>query len=382
MIVRKGETTRRELYDAIWSKSIHRTAQQFGIAPLTLASLCRKHEIPLPPKGFANRRIAGHSAPRPPLPVFPGQRRNLVETFGEPTKRIQLQGRKSDGTITLPIPIVTSGQFSHPLIKRTRRFLARAKPDDAGILVSEQGLVEHLKVSRKALPRALRILNALFVAFDESPFNLNWPDNSSAKLTIAVLGECFRFSMIEIIDSKRHTPSVPVHVRQKIGSSPPPKWDFAPTSRLQLVIEAVHGHRLRCIWSDVTLRPLEVCLHGFLDALVGLAQALNRERLGRGNWRLKWDRQREHEKETAAKQAEIARKSSVLDRALVGWENANKTLQFLAVRVSARAVDDNTNQQPCSHQLFLWIEQQADNLNPLQDVSQLISEFKNPVSDD
>jgi hypothetical protein len=45
-------------------------------------------------------------------------------------------------------------------------------------------------------------------------------------------------------------------------------------------------------------------------------------------------------------------------------------------------VGDNTHQQQCSHQLFLWIEQQADNLNPLQDVSQLISEFKNPVSDD
>jgi hypothetical protein len=46
-------------------------------------------------------------------------------------------------------------------------------------LVSEKGLVEHLKVSLKALPRALRILNALFVAFDESPFALNWPDNSN-----------------------------------------------------------------------------------------------------------------------------------------------------------------------------------------------------------
>jgi hypothetical protein len=78
--------------------------------------------------------------------------------------------------------------------------------------------------------------------------------------------------MIEIIDRKRQKPSIPVHVRQNIGSLRPPKWGFEPTSRLQLVIEAVR--------------------------------------------------------------------------------------------------------------LFLWIRQQTDTMDPLQDVSQLISKFKGSVSDD
>jgi hypothetical protein len=43
-------------------------------------------------------------------------------------------------------------------------------------------LAEHLTVSPKVLPRALRILDELFFAFSQHPFGMDWPEGSDKKL--------------------------------------------------------------------------------------------------------------------------------------------------------------------------------------------------------
>jgi hypothetical protein len=44
-------TTRRTIYDLIWSKPMSKVAQDFGISDVALKKICRKQRTPSPPRG-------------------------------------------------------------------------------------------------------------------------------------------------------------------------------------------------------------------------------------------------------------------------------------------------------------------------------------------
>jgi hypothetical protein len=75
------------------------------------------------------------------------------------------------------------------------------------------------------------------------------------------------------------------------------------------------------------------------------------------------------------KEADFAHQSTVVDKGLADWESAAKALQFLTARASAFIMNANIDQKRGGHPLFLWIKQQADTLNPLQDLEKFISKF-------
>src|SRR5262249_1252978 len=148
---------------------------------------------------------------------------------------------------------------------------------EAGILVSEKGLVEHLRVSPNVLPRALRILDALFISFSQSPFNLIWPEGSDKKLDLEVLGESFRFRLLEVLQRRKRVRTAAGLRRQKrdwlVRQS---KWEFKGTQRLKLVIADINGAGVHYEWSDSKTQPLETCLRDFLLALITAAKELKK----------------------------------------------------------------------------------------------------------
>ena len=92
------------------------------------------------------------------------------------------------------------------------------------------------------LPRALRILDTLFLALDQEPFRLSWPEGSDARLTISVLDDTFRFAISEIIQYKRHRPTSRERLHQKQNwAFRPRKSDYKLTGRLRLEIDGVQG---------------------------------------------------------------------------------------------------------------------------------------------
>jgi hypothetical protein len=60
--------SRKDLYELIWSEPTTTLAQRFGISDVGLAKVCRRSDIPAPPRGYWARIAAGDSLPRPELP--------------------------------------------------------------------------------------------------------------------------------------------------------------------------------------------------------------------------------------------------------------------------------------------------------------------------
>jgi len=371
----KAQLTRRELYEKIWATSLFQVAKEVRLAAGTLRTICRDHSIPVPPRGFHLR-----DAPKSqtPLPELPSWNQNVVELFGQAESRKRLQHRKPEVMPNIPEIIVSrEGRLSHPFTIRTRRLLARAKPDLAGILYSGEGLGAHLKVSKGVLPRALRILDALFGALDRDPFRLQWPEGGDSRLTVSVLDETFRFCISEIIQYTRHKPTLAERQQQRRNwAFRPRKSDYKLTGRLRLEIDGISGRRRHHEWSEGSTRPLEASLRPFLIAFIGLAQDLNKERAAGGSWRARWDRHQALERQLIASQSAAVHRNDLVEQAIRNRQSACEMRIFLEVlKCSLQKIED-VEERRHGGELAEWIACQADLLDPIKNMKRLISDFE------
>jgi hypothetical protein len=60
--------SRKDLYRLIWSEPITALAERFGISDVGLAKVCRRSDIPAPPRGYWAKTEAGGKFRRPDLP--------------------------------------------------------------------------------------------------------------------------------------------------------------------------------------------------------------------------------------------------------------------------------------------------------------------------
>ena len=60
--------SRKDLYRLIWSEPITALAERFGISDVGLAKVCRRSDIPAPPRGYWAKTDAGGKFQRPDLP--------------------------------------------------------------------------------------------------------------------------------------------------------------------------------------------------------------------------------------------------------------------------------------------------------------------------
>lgn len=59
---------REELFEQAWKKPMSHLAAEYGITGTGLAKICRKHKIPLPPRGYWAKIAAGHKISKAMLP--------------------------------------------------------------------------------------------------------------------------------------------------------------------------------------------------------------------------------------------------------------------------------------------------------------------------
>lgn len=60
--------TQKELYDRVWKEPVDTLAKYYGLSNVGLGKACRRHAIPVPPRGYWARKAAGQRPRRPPLP--------------------------------------------------------------------------------------------------------------------------------------------------------------------------------------------------------------------------------------------------------------------------------------------------------------------------
>jgi hypothetical protein len=64
----KRELSREELFALVWERPTSEIATELGISDVALAKLCKRQQVPKPPRGYWARVQAGQTPRQPPLP--------------------------------------------------------------------------------------------------------------------------------------------------------------------------------------------------------------------------------------------------------------------------------------------------------------------------
>jgi len=371
--------TRAELYEKVWTTPMRTLAKEFGLSDVGLAKLCRRHNIPLPGRGHWARIQFGQKVEREALPASEETRLGTIEIWPREPRHT----RKSESKDELPIPtieVADGRQITHSVVRRIDNSISRSRKDERGILLTRQGRVVPFRVSAEALPRALRILDALFSALDEHKYTIEWPKPYNTLLTIVSDGEKLQLLITEAIERREHKPTVEEVARQKRDYWwHPPRWDYSSTGRLRLTLESVEFSQLHSSWSDGKRRKLETCVGEILVECERMAPAVKRAREAKAEAERRWAEERKREAEAAIRRAEYERRAEAVKKLSEAWQQSTLIKEFaIALQTVTAAADIPDDARKELEAMIDWTARHAAYVDPLTDLNCTLRQFKNP----
>lgn len=193
----------------------------------------------------------------------------------------------------------------HPAISQTKAYWAAQKRGDVPYAANKLPRL-NISVSKTILPRAFRLLHALFDALEQRGHKA--AATKEGKTILTVLDEALEVSLREPSKQVRHVPTAKelADAKQYSWMRPPP-YDLVSSGTLVLNIENVWG--IRHAWKDGKAKRLEELLN---QVVVGLIEAALQKKAQRD----KQERER-HSQEELERKREAARQCARQERAKV-----------------------------------------------------------------
>ncbi len=292
--------TRQELYDRVWAEPVDTLAKEYGLSNVGLGKACRRHDIPVPPRGYWARKAAGQKLRRPPLPPAkdgdesvtlwgserPDPPRDEQERAVHPLIAFEFEPQNK---IAVPDDL----RVRHPAIGQTKAYWATQKRGD--VPYGDNKLPRlNISVSKTTLPRAFRLLQALFNALEQRGHEA--AATKEGKTILTVLDEVLDFSLREPSKQIPHIPTAKELADAKRYSwMRPAPYDLVSSGTLVLNIENVWG--IRHAWKDGKINRLE---DGLNDVVVGLIEAAFQKKAQREEQERERLRQEELERQREA----------------------------------------------------------------------------------
>jgi len=135
------EIDREALYKRVWTEPVTKLAAQYGVSDVGLSKICKKLNVPKPPRGYWAMIASGKQPPQKPLPKLQhGQSSKYVlqmsttkqQTLKESDEAHDLivAAEKPENLITVPKRL----RDIHPLIVEMRDGFAKDKPGGNGLI--------------------------------------------------------------------------------------------------------------------------------------------------------------------------------------------------------------------------------------------------------
>jgi hypothetical protein len=320
----------------------------------------------------------GHPPKRQPLPTIQSTETENITIVSRDPGSYEIP-RKSDRVPGPKIQVTNDREITHPLAIRTRKALEPTSKDDRGVFVPRDLKTPHLRVSKDAISRALRILDALFFAAEAQGHLVEWGSESGTRLSISVDGTKLQFCLAESFTREPHslTPSE-IARKQKGLYVYAPQWDYMPSGLFHLSIENLpYGlTNVRKSWSDGKTQRVEDCLSDCVAVLHHLVKAI---KVVEEERRLQESRWREEEKQREAQERrreEYDRKTKVAERFLTGWRESNafhELADSLNKQIEISTMGDEEKEK--LRKISSWIARHAENINPLDHFDWMIRKF-------
>ena len=370
--------TRAELYERVWTTPMRTLAKEFGLSDVGLAKVCRRHNIPTPGLGHWRLVETGHPSKRRPLPMIQAIGTENITIISREPRSYEIP-RKSDRVPGPKIQVTSDREITHPLAIRTRKAFEPTSKDDRGVFVPRDLKAPQLRVSKDAISRALRILDALFFAAEAQGHSVEWGSESGARLFISVDGTKLQFCLAESFSRKPHslTPSETVR-KQKGLYVYAPQWDYVPSGLFHISIENLpYGlTNVRKSWSDGKAQRVEDCLSDCVAILPHLVKAIKVVNKERRLQDLRWQEEQKQREARERRREEYDRKTKVAEQFLTGWRES-KAFQELADSLNKQMEISTTGDEEKEklRKISSWIARHAENINPLCHFDWMIRKF-------
>ena len=336
--------TREELYELVWSTPLRKLATTYGISDVGLAKVCDRHNIPRPVLGHWSKLMHGHEVERPELPVIDAEDRNEIRLF-----RRQFEGNTKTPIEVPRIEVADRLQRAHPVVTKVRNQLSDGRKGEGGVIYPNEK-ANSVSATKKTLPRALRILDAL----------CKYWQGSIGEVTLDPNGVVFACDQDDVII----TLTEKVARKQKEGDHP--YWDryrFEATGLLSIGVTSC-AFGLRSKWADGKVQRVENILG---KVVLGLQALIEQARCRRLDNECEARQKGLAEKTRAAinqrAEAEVQRRKQ-LHQAANDWETARKVRQYLEA-LAARVDDVGATNADNFERWLKWAHWYADSLCPL-----------------
>jgi hypothetical protein len=368
---------RKALYDQVWSQPMLHLAKRYGISNVGLAKICRKHDIPRPPRGHWARLQFGKASPQTPLPR-PDEDYEI--TMQEPPPL-----RQPAEKVGLPKPVepITVGETlrnAHELVSQAKHQLQNAPTDENRLIVVPADAVLDISVSKGRLHRALLITDALLGAAEKLGYRV------AKGPRIEVAGFAIRFDIKERLETLRDDlPEEPDleadhydfgHSRFKKTTNP------SGHLVLSIVDDTPYWrYKGKRAWRDGS-RSLEDSLNSILRGIVGLAEykaecqaeKQRQEEQGREQERQRQEAARRQQEQRERVDAEHRRVNALLRQAK-NWRKSEILRGYIeANRQKHLAACGQAQPSGAFAEWLQWATQQADRLDPLTESPPILDE--------
>jgi hypothetical protein len=353
---------------------MEKLAAEFCRSDVGLAKACKVHQIPVPARGYWAKVRAGQNPKRKPLPNLAT---DSIEIVLRKTRKPEAVPVMPDRTIPL-IEVSDTRPITHRHAMRVDKSVLRGKKDLRGLPLTRQGRTLPVNVSLNSLARALRILDALFVAIEDAGHRLQWVTPYTSPITVIALNEKIGFSISEVIERRQHKVTDDEEARQESDRWwTPPRWDYVLTGRLRFVLQSIEAPHIQHVWADGKRQKLEGCVGEMLVGLEDNANAIKKYRDDCAETERQRIAEQKREDERRRRQAEYDRKLEVVREFAAQRREANELRQFAgALRENLRSPAVSMEQKLGVLRILDWIERHANYVDPLTDIRHVISEFR------
>jgi len=330
--INEGMFTREEIYDKVWRFPTSKLKESFGMSDVAIAKLCKKLQIPKPPRGYWARLQYGQKLPRIPLPPFNGQnpiQKIVVKSFSRAPSKVDVTKLKIIHKIPLTAFIIPqSSRFTHPLVIKTFKVLQKTQVSKWGdgkygrIWINEPGCL-NVKVGKDSIERAMSIMEILLNMLESNGYSVLVKNNQTSGggqhlVTLVMInGDPVPFYIEQLGTMKEK--SLTVEEKSKWFYD---RWNYSLARKLRLVIDDYCGEEMRRRWSIRDDHSISETLASFVDGLVNAAHVIKESRLKNEERTRQW-------KELEQKRIESEERVRDLKNHAFAWDEVQKFKSFI-----------------------------------------------------
>ncbi|MBU0714219.1 MAG: hypothetical protein KJ964_02540 [Verrucomicrobia bacterium] len=376
---------RKALYRRVWSEPVSKLSKEFGLSDVGFAKLCKRNDIPRPPRGHWAKKSAGYKTVARPLPRTAEDWEIKIKpheaVIQNPALRAEAEKELAAAAQDEPIVVLESLRGSHDLVSQSLHALEIAGKNEYGLLkVPEAGCLDVL-VSKNSLRRALLIIDALIKTFEGRGYKVKVAGKDVKGTVVELMKTQVPFGISERLEAKQEEvdDNSDLKGRYEFRHS---KYQLKTVPSGELILE-IDPHRscyyrasgLRRKWSDGKSGRIEGYLDQFVAGVINVASAKREIELEHERWehdRQEAEKQRaEKERDRAAIWAKIQKeraKVNKLEADAAAWEEARQIRTYIeTVKQDALTRGKDVGKDSELGKWIAWALQQADRMDPLKE---------------